>query len=127
MLMFGNHDSAYDHVFALCSKFRELITIQEECVINRLFLSILAWIRALGSLRVPTRYSTRYRGEHHHRDVQLICQRFQTATYLAELLEAILVPLPMNTWLNQMQIVNHHECDTMGLDYLLCSLSQFFQ
>jgi len=53
---------------------------------------------------------------HHHWDVEFLCQFLQTATYLAQLLWAILVPLPMNTRLNQMQIVDHHECDTMGLD-----------
>jgi hypothetical protein len=42
MLMFGNHDPANDHGVALYSRFRELIAIQEERVINRLFRSDLA-------------------------------------------------------------------------------------
>src|SRR6266567_3842186 len=84
MLMVGNHDPANDHVIAFCSKFREFITIQEERVINRPFWSTLAWVRALRSPRVSAPYSTCYRGKHHHWNVQLICQGFQTAMYFAE-------------------------------------------
>ena len=96
-------------------------------MINRLFWSALTLVRALGALGVSTDYGTGYRGKHYHRDVQLSCQRFQTAMDLAWLLDAILVPLPLNTWLNQMQIVDQDECTRMHLDQLSCPLSELRQ
>ena len=118
MLTFGNPDPANDHMFTLSSKFRGLITIQEEHMINRFFQCVLAWASVLRSLRVLAHDRAREWSKHHYCDVQLLGQRFQTTVYIAELLKAILVPFSVNTRLNHEGKVDQHECDMMRFDQL---------